>query len=175
MLLAGDELGRTQQGNNNTYCQDNELSWVDWQNADDALIGFTAELIHLRMHHATFRRRRYFQGKSLRGEDLKWLDPNGEEMTPEAWADPAARCVGAVFTAAGFDKLNHRGEPILDDDFLLILNAHYEPIEFRLPDASWSVLVDTSRKPDSVSPQRVEGDRYVAEGRSLALLTRTPA
>ncbi|HET8699002.1 MAG TPA: glycogen debranching protein GlgX, partial [Gammaproteobacteria bacterium] len=115
MLLAGDELGRTQRGNNNTYCQDNELSWVDWRNADDALIAFTAELISLRKQHRTFGRRRYFEGKSARGEDLKWLNPSGEEMTPENWADPFARCVGALFLAAGYDERDHRGKLIEDD------------------------------------------------------------
>src|SRR5262249_14843847 len=97
MLLARDELGRAQRGNNNTYGQDNDLSWVDWQNADDALIACAAELVALRMRHPMFRRRRYFQGKSLRGQDLKWLNPSGQEMTAESWADGHARCVGALF------------------------------------------------------------------------------
>ncbi|HEX5046722.1 MAG TPA: glycogen debranching protein GlgX [Gammaproteobacteria bacterium] len=175
MLLAGDELGRTQQGNNNTYCQDSELSWVDWQHADDELIAFTVELTRMRRRHPTFRRRRYFQGKSLRGEDLKWLNPNGEEMTPEAWADPFARCVGARFTPAGFDERDYRGDPVGDDDFLLIVNAHHEPIEFRLLEEGWRAVIDTGRGLLARGASEPQRERYSIEGRSLALLTRPAA
>jgi glycogen operon protein len=173
MLLAGDELGRTQQGNNNTYCQDNELSWVDWAAKDDALEKFTAELIGVRKRHPTFRRRRYFQGKNLRGQDLQWLNPDGVEMSPEHWADPFARCVGALFLAAGFEEQDARGEPITDDDFLLLLNAHYESIEFKLPTGHrWRAVVDTARGLDPAAPGEEQDDRYVINGRSLVLLTR---
>jgi glycogen operon protein len=172
MLLAGDELGRTQQGNNNTYCQDDELSWVDWEHADDELIAFTAQLIGLRQHHHTFRRRRYFQGKGLRGEDLKWLDPGGREMTPEDWLNPHARCVGALFMAAGLDERDQTGKRIVDDDFLLIVNAHYEPIEFQLPEHGWRAVVDTGGSARG-DPHR--DGRFVSDARSLALLTRASA
>jgi glycogen operon protein len=173
MLLGGDELGRTQSGNNNTYCQDNELSWLDWAAADDALVSFTAWLIGVRRQHPTFRRRRYFQGKSLRGQDLQWLNPDGVEMTPENWADPFARCIGALFLAAGFEEKDPRGEPITDDDFLLLMNAHYESIEFRLPEPLvWSALVDTARELAPGDTADEQGDRYVIRGRSLALLIR---
>jgi glycogen operon protein len=101
MLLFGDELGRTQQGNNNTYCQDNEISWLDWQKADDELVAFTAELVRLRKKHPTFRRRRYFQGKSLRGVDLQWLNPDGTEMTPENWSDASPRSPTSVEYPSG--------------------------------------------------------------------------
>jgi isoamylase len=173
MLLSGDELGRTQRGNNNGYCHDDELSWIDWANVDDELIAFTAQLVRLRKAHTTFRRRRYFQGKSLRGLDLQWLSPDGTEMTSDNWGDPFARCVGALFLASGFDEQDAHGEPITDDDFLLLLNAHYESIEFRLPDdRAWRAVVDTARKltPDDAADEQLE--RYVIAGRSLALLVR---
>jgi isoamylase len=171
MLLAGDELGRTQQGNNNTYCQDNELSWVDWSGVDEGLIAFTAELLRIRREHPTFRRRRYFQGKSLCGQDLRWLNPDGAEMQPENWNDPTARCVAAQFHSAGFEEQDARGEPITDGEFMLIANAHYESIEFRLPaDTRWRALVDTGRDLDPGSVADEQRDRYVIGGRSLALL-----
>jgi isoamylase len=173
MLLAGDELGRTQQGNNNTYCQDNELSWVDWAHADEGLIAFTAELLRVRREHPTFRRRRYFQGKSLRGQDLQWLNPDGVEMSPESWTDPVARCVGARFHASGFEEQGPRGEPITDADFLLLLNAYHESIEFRLPESTgWLALVDTGRDLDTRNAADEQSERYVIGGRSLALLIR---
>jgi isoamylase len=173
MLLGGDELGRTQRGNNNTYCQDDELSWLDWDAADDELIRFTAELVRVRREHPTFRRRRYFQGKSLRGQDLQWLNPDGAEMSPENWSDPFARCVGALFMAAGFEERDPRGVRITDDDFLLLLNAHHESIEFRLPSGvGWRALVDTARELTPADGADVQEERYVVGGRSLALLIR---
>jgi isoamylase len=173
MLLAGDELGRTQQGNNNTYCQDNELSWIDWEHADDGLISFAAEVLRVRREHPTFRRRRYFQGKSLRGQDLQWLTPDGVEMSPENWSDPFARCIGAQFHAEGFEEQGPRGEAITDDDFLLLLNAHYESIEFRLPqNTRWRTLIDTDRGLDTRGAADTQQERYLIGARSLALLIR---
>jgi len=173
MLLAGDELGRTQKGNNNTYCQDNELSWTDWANVDEGLIAFTAELLRVRREHPTFRRRRYFQGKSLRGQDLQWLNPDGLELSAENWSDPVARCVGARFHASGFEEVGPRGEPITDADFLLLLNAYHESIEFRLPDSTgWRALIDTGRDLDAHNASDEQSERYVIGGRSLALLIR---
>src|SRR5690606_30303694 len=171
MLLAGDEMGRTQQGNNNTYCQDNELSWLDWQAADDELVRFTADLIRLRKEHPAFRRRRYFQGSGLSGKDLLWLNPDGREMTEENWADPFARCMGALFLGSGLEETGDRGEPITDDDFLAILNAHYEPLQFRLPPPlTWHALVDTARGLDVSDIGGAQQEVYVIEGRSFALL-----
>jgi glycogen operon protein len=173
MLLAGDELGRTQKGNNNTYCQDNELSWIDWANVDEGLIAFTAELLRVRREHPTFRRRRYFQGKSLRGQDLQWLNPDGVELSAENWSDPVARCVGARFYAAGFEEVGPRGDPITDSDFLLLLNAYHESIEFRLPESTgWRALIDTGRDLDTRNASDEQSERYVIGGRSLALLIR---
>jgi isoamylase len=173
MLLGGDELGRTQQGNNNTYCQDGELSWVDWSAVDDELVQFVEHLVQLRRSHPTFRRRRYFQGRGLRVKDLLWLTPLGVEMTAENWNDPVAHCLGALFPGAGLNEKNGHGEPIVDDDFLLLMNAHYEPLEFALPPPHlWRAVVDTARQLDALEPPDRQQDRYLIDGRSLALLRR---
>jgi isoamylase len=175
MLLAGDEMGRTQQGNNNTYCQDNELSWLDWDAADKELISFTADVIQLRKRHPTFRRRRYFQGAGRSGPDIQWFTPTGEEMSEASWADPFARCIGALFTAAGLEERDERGRRITDDDFLMLLNAHYEPLEFMLPSGGgWQAVLDTARDLDVRKPDDQQQERYVIEGRSMALLRRSP-
>jgi glycogen operon protein len=173
MLLGGDELGRTQHGNNNTYCQDNELSWVDWTAADQELIAFVAQIVRLRKLHPTFRRRRYFQGRGLRVKDLLWLNPDGTELTADNWNDPFARCLGALFAAAGLDEMNGHGEPIKDDDFLLLTNAHYEPIRFMLPSPTrWQAIVDTGRGLDAFEHHDGQQEQYLIAGRSLALLCR---
>jgi glycogen operon protein len=173
MLLGGDELGRTQHGNNNTYCQDNELSWVNWTAADQELIAFVAQIVRLRKLHPTFRRRRYFQGHGLRVKDLLWLNPDGTEVTADNWNDPFARCLGALFAAAGLDEKNGHGEPIKDDDFLLLTNAHYEPILFTLPSPTrWQAVVDTGRGLDAFEHHDGQQEQYLIAGRSLALLCR---
>jgi isoamylase len=171
MLLAGDELGRTQGGNNNSYCQDNEISWVDWENTDDELLVFTTRLLRLRKQHATFRRRRYIQ--ETRGEkDLHWLTPQGLEMTETNWLDPLARCIGMFFSGEAFREMDHRGQRIEDDDFLLMLNAHYEPIAFDVPARrrGWKTVVDTARGPGDADALDTERGQYLLGGRSLALL-----
>jgi isoamylase len=174
MLLAGDEMGRTQRGNNNTYCQDNELSWVDWEARDDDLVTFTARLVHLRKKHPAFRRRRYVQIGSP-GQSLLWLTPDGNVMRDEDWGNPFARCLGLVICAEGFIDVDPHGRQIQDDEFLLLLNAHYEPIEFALPDRGgpWRAIVDTAR-PVSVreAAPEIAPQRYPLQGRSLALMRR---
>ncbi|HEU4619227.1 MAG TPA: glycogen debranching protein GlgX [Gammaproteobacteria bacterium] len=171
MLLAGDELGRTQRGNNNTYCQDNELSWLDWERQDDELIAFTAGLVRLRKEHPTFRRRRYIRA-SEQEKDLHWLTPLGIEMTEANWLDAHARCLGVLFSGEAFREIDRHGERIEDDDFLLMLNAHYEPIVFNVPEreGAWERLVDTARPARNACG--LDGDRaqYLLEGRSAVLL-----
>jgi glycogen operon protein len=175
MLLAGDEMSRTQHGNNNTYCQDSELSWIDWSAADQDLIRFAADIVQLRKRHPTFRRRRYFRGTSRGGPDLQWLTPVGVEMTEANWADPFARCVGALFTASGLEERDERGRRITDDDLLMLLNAHYEPLEFKLPEGGgWRAVLDTARDLEPDEAEDLQQDRYLIEGRSMALLTRKP-
>jgi isoamylase len=182
MLLGGDELGRTQGGNNNAYCQDNEISWVDWDLAPAArtLLEYTTRLIALRNTHPLFRRRTYFRGRTVRDravnvKDLMWLAPGGKEMTDEEWSQSFARCLGVFMSGRALAERDEHGHPVEDDDLLLLLNAHHEQIEFRLPGEPpciWNVLMDTHAA-DGL-PQRRSlpcGEAYPLEGRSVALLS----
>jgi isoamylase len=179
MLLAGDEIGRTQQGNNNAYCQDNELSWVDWRLEDEEagkLLRFAQRMIALRRAHPVFRRRDFFQGRPLRGREIKdivWLNPDGEEMTDEQWNEHHARSLGVYLAGEGLTETDARGRPLRDDNFLLLFNAHHEPVAFRLPvyAGRWRVLLDTAFQ-DGLAHDgaRDPGAEYSLQGRSLALL-----
>ena len=153
MIAHGDELSRTQQGNNNVYCQDNELSWVDWEAAreSDVLTEFTARLIRLRQEHPIFRRQRFFQGRPIKGsniDDIAWLRPDGEEMDDQDWENGYARSVAIFLNGHGIPDRDQLGERVVDDSFLLLINGHYEPVAFTLPDErhgrSWEVAVDTA-------------------------------
>jgi glycogen operon protein len=185
MLLHGDEFGRTQQGNNNAYCQDNEISWVDWslaeQNKD--LIEFTGALTAFRKQHPVLRRRRFFQGKPIRSgdelRDIAWFTPAGKEMTQENWGDDFGRCVVAFLNGEGIPDLDQRGMRVVDDSFLLAFNAHHEDIEVTLPEGygpQWTVVVDTAT---GVVTQPELGRDIPAGGtiqlvaRSLVVLQRT--
>jgi glycogen operon protein len=149
LLLGGDEIGRTQQGNNNAYCQDNELSWFDWAGADRELLEFTRQLIALRRTHPIFRRRRWFQGRPV-GEggvaDIGWFRPDGDPMSGEDWEKGFAKSL-AVYLNGRALGLNARGEQVVDDTFLLLFNAHHEPLDFVLPlpewGRRWAVVLDT--------------------------------
>jgi isoamylase len=144
MICHGDELGRTQNGNNNGYCQDNELTWIEWANADSELLEFTAAVSALRANHPVFRRRRFFDGKLVgrRGQDgladIAWFAPDGTEMTQEDWGAGFAKSVAVYLNGYGIPDRDARGQRVLDDSFLLCFNAHYEPIEFTLPPAEFS-------------------------------------
>ena len=127
MLVAGDELGRTQGGNNNAYCQDNETSWLDWEGADRELMQFVIRLVELRKRHPSFRRRTY-----PKPEDTSWLAPEGREMVEQDWKLPYARCFGMLMVGQRLAERDEHGKPMVDDDLLLLLNAHHEPIEFTL-------------------------------------------
>ena len=146
MLLAGDELGRTQRGNNNAYCQDNEISWVDWEAASDHqnLVEFTSALIALRRDHPVFRRRRFFSGH----RDISWLTPAGTQMTVADWRAGFARSLAVLLNGEAITEPGPRGEAITDRSFLLLFNAHDQPVSFTLPAAapaaSWQVVVDTA-------------------------------
>ena len=154
MLLHGDELGRTQGGNNNGYAQDNEITWIDWENVDASLIDFTSALARLRRDHPTFRRRRFFDGRPVRREeveripDIVWLRPDGTQMQPEDWDSGFGRSIGVFLNGNGIRERDRRGEPITDLHFLVLFNAGDEPVEFTLPDVefspNWDVLVDTA-------------------------------
>jgi glycogen operon protein len=136
MLLGGDELGRTQHGNNNAWCQDNEISWYDWSTADEELLAFTRRLIELRREHPVFRRASFLTGSSPRGSglpDVWWFRPDGRRMTQRDWQRPDARTLGVFLNGEEIRTRTERGEPIVDDSFLLLFNAYSEPVEFTLP------------------------------------------
>ncbi len=181
MLLHGDELGRTQHGNNNAYCQDNELTWVDWATADEDLLEFTRRLIRLRRAHPVFHRRRFFEGAGVRGSgltDIGWFRPDGHEMTDEDWQLIFAKSMGIFLNGLGIAGTDRRGQRIVDDDFFLAINAHHGPLEFQLPPAlpggTWLCEVDTSgalTEADPVAP----GSPIPVGARSTVVLRRPRA
>ncbi|MFJ4329212.1 glycogen debranching protein GlgX [Streptomyces tricolor] len=184
MLCHGDELGRTQRGNNNAYCQDNEISWVDWDLTDEqrSLADFTRHLIALRAAHPVLRRRRFFRGETPTHAkqplpDLMWLRPDAREMTKRDWQRGDAHSVGAFLNGDAIAERDPYGRRMTDDSFLLLVNGYWEPVDFRLPDASfgdrWTALVDTA-DPDGIPDEREHkaGTRLRVEARSLVLLSR---
>ena len=181
MICAGDEMGRTQCGNNNAYCQDNEISWVDWKlnPSQRALLAFTKSLIVLRQEHPVFRRRRFFQGRRIRGaevKDLSWHRPDGKEMTDEDWAQGYVRCLGVRLAGDAIEEKDSKGRPILDETFLILLNAHHEPRSFTLPahkrGVRWQPVLDTAVSPDNERLVTLVkgGFHYDLEARSLVVL-----
>ena len=180
MLLAGDAIGRTQRGNNNAYCQDNEISWLDWEAAssNSEFTALVQKVIALRKNHPVFRRRNFFQGRAIKGagvKDILWLRPDGQEMSDEEWNQANARTLGMFLSGSSVDETDERGQPVTDENFLLLMNAHYESVPFQLPAAAsemtWVVLIDTSSE-SSRSPglQYSSGTPYALQARSLALL-----
>ena len=171
MLLGGDELGRTQNGNNNAYCQDNELSWFDWENADAHLMAFTSRIIHFRREHPVFTRRRWFMGRPLRGADVSdigWFKPDGEMMSEEDWQSGFARSLGVFLNGRGIPTPDGRGEPIIDDSFYLLFNAHYESIPFKLPSGQWGdrwvKVIDTN---ETIPDLRERGEVHAGQELSV--------
>ena len=180
MLLAGDEFGRSQQGNNNAYCQDNAISWVDWtpSPAQASLLAFTQQLSALRAAHPVFRRRDFFQDRPLMGSqvrDIVWLQPDGSEMSQQAWQQGFARALAVFLSGESLKELDWRGQPVRDDSFLLMFNAAAEGVEFTLPasvvPAHGLRLVDTSDDADAL-PQTPFDSRalHILAGRSLVLV-----
>jgi glycogen operon protein len=153
MLSHGDELGRTQRGNNNGYCQDNELSWMDWDSVDVDMLAFTRAVSALRREHPIFRRRRFFEGRPVRRRgaealpDIEWFTPDGREMTEEDWDSGFGRSIGVYLNGQGIAERDGRGQRVVDDSFLLFFNAHDGPIDFQVPPApyapAWAVEIDT--------------------------------
>ncbi|MFI2041047.1 glycogen debranching protein GlgX [Streptomyces bottropensis] len=187
MICHGDESGRTQRGNNNAYCQDNEVSWVDWRPDPErrALLAFTRDLIALRAAHPVLRRRRFFRGDTPTRAgrplpDLVWLLPDATEMTDADWDRSDAHAVAVFLNGDAIAEPDPHGGPVVDDSFLLLFNSHWEPKDFRLPGAAygevWVSLVDTAAEPDGV-PDEYEhkaGTEITVEARSLVLLSRPP-
>jgi glycogen operon protein len=183
MILGGDELGHGQNGNNNTYCQDNELTWLDW-NLDDRkkqFLEFTKKLVFIRMTQPVFQRRKFFIGRAIRGsnvKDISFLTPVGDEMSDGDWNAGFVKCLGVRLAGDLINDENERGEPIVGETLLLLLNGHWEPIPFKLPQTLrghlWERLADTAL-PDGES-QSYEGEsQYPLQERSfVVLVTRRP-
>jgi glycogen operon protein len=180
MLVAGDEIGRTQRGNNNAWCQDNEISWVDW-NLDERgreLLEFTRRLIQLFHTHPVLRRRNFFQGRQIRGaesKDISWFRPDGQEMNEADWRNEQARSLAVRLAGDAIDEIDERGNRVADDTLLLLLNAHHRAVSFVLPahrpGVVWEQLLDTRESFGRRKTRRTVrgGVSYRLEARSLAL------
>ncbi|MEM5788430.1 MAG: glycogen debranching protein GlgX [Syntrophobacteraceae bacterium] len=186
MILAGDETGQTRGGNNNTYCQDNEISWQNWEldRGQQRLLEFTRLVISLRREHPVFRRQSFFRGRSMRDPnlpDVSWFRPDGSEMTDEDWNNPFTKCIGMVLAGDAIDELDDRGNQVVDDTMLVLMNAHWEPMAFIMPqfrfegqwelfEGHWELVLDTRsetgrRKWGPVKPEA----EYRLESRSVAV------
>jgi glycogen operon protein len=184
MIVAGDERGRSQGGNNNAYCQDNEISWIDWGDRPENtfLAEFVAYLSELRREHPVFRRRRFFIGRPLRGsgglDDLVWLQPDGQQMTDEDWDAGFTKTLGVFLNGQGIPDPDPRGQRVTDDSFILFFNAHFGAVDFTIPSQeygeSWTVTVDTHAPLMPAAEERsFKPDETVAvEARSVIVLRR---
>jgi glycogen operon protein len=182
MLLSGDEVANSQGGNNNVYCQDSEIAWLNWPGIaaeEEALLAFTRRLIRLRRRHVVFHRNRFFGSAVIPGTEIKdvvWLRPDGQEMTRPDWEDPKSKALGIRLSGeAGLLHLTERGEQEPDDTFLLLVNASERDVRFRVPDEGeqkWRTVIDTAREEGFVRARRKEaGARATVKARSLQLLT----
>ena len=180
MLYQGDDIGHTQLGNNNAYCQDSSISWVNWdlQPQDRDLLAFVQRLINLRKRHPIFRRRHFFQGRPIKGANIKdvlWLNPAGHEMSEDEWRDSSVRCLGMFLSGQGLDETDERGRRLSDENFLVLLNADHEDVEFVLPayrpGARWTAWMDTSRE-GGLRPADTydSGASYPLQARSMVVL-----
>ena len=180
MITAGDEVGRTQNGNNNAYCQDNEINWHDWYWGDErwALLNFTKKMIRMRQDHPIFRRRDFFHGVLVGDSgrrDVSWLAPDGHEMAVEEWEKEFARCLGMRLNGEGLPETDIRGRELHDDSFLVLFNAHHDAIDFALPQLpdgwGWRTDIDTSFVDGTPSGEvSTPQGTYPLQGRSLAIL-----
>ena len=180
MLLGGDEMGRTQGGNNNAYCQDNEISWFDWEHVDQDLLEFTSRLIAFRQSHPVFRRRRWFLGRAIHGEgvrDIGWFRPDGELMSHEDWLHGFAKSLGVFLNGDAIPSRNAEGEEVKDDSFYVLFNAHHEPLPFRLPDRPgwgdrWREVLDTDEPLPEEGGIFEAGSEVTVQGRAVVVLKR---
>jgi isoamylase len=182
MLLGGDELGRTQRGNNNAYCQDNEISWFDWEHADQALLEFTEALIAFRSVHPIFRRRLWFQDRPIwhsAEREIAWFKPDGWEMDDQDWQAGFAKSLGVFLNGDAIPSMDARGERVIDDSFYLLFNGHHERLDFTLPPAEWgqswveAVNTASGRVDDQASEPAYQAGAVVEmAGRSLIVLKR---
>jgi glycogen operon protein len=184
MLSHGDELGRSQNGNNNGYCQDNALTWVDWAEVDCELLEFTRSVSALRAAHPVFRRRRFFNGLPVRRRgaqnqpDISWFTPDGSEMSEEDWDSGFGKSVAVYLNGHGIPDLDARGHRVTDDSFLLCFNAHHEPIDFTLPPEefgpAWTPVIDTAAAADGAEPITA-GAAVRVEARAMVVLQAAPS
>ena len=174
LLLGGDEMGRTQNGNNNAYCQDNEITWFDWETADEDLLDFTRRLIAFRRAHPVFRRHRFLKGAEA--AELQWFTPAGTPMDWDDWTDPSALSIGIYLDGSDAPDRAEDGTLLVDDDFLVLVNAWWEPLAFTLPDtrpdAVWRLEIDTYDPGSAAGAgDRAAGDSITVGPRSVAVLT----
>ena len=177
LLSGGDEIGRTQRGNNNAYCQDNSISWYDWEHVDEGLLDFCRKLIRFRREHPAFRRRRWFHGRSIHGSgvrDIAWFTLEGVQMDEQDWGQGFAKSLGIFVNGQTIPNPYPRGEPVVDDNFYLIVNAHHEPLTFTLPEADWGEpwleVLDTGKGWVEEGTAIPAGGRVAVAPRSLVLL-----
>jgi glycogen operon protein len=180
MLYGGDAIGHTQMGNNNAYCQDNPISWLNWnlQPQDRDLLAFVQRMINLRKRHPVFRRRRFFQGRPIKGANIKdvlWLNPIGNEISEDEWHDGSLHCLGMFLSGQGLDETDERGRKLGDENFLVLLNAYHEDVQFTLPSfrpgTRWTAWMDTSREAGLRSVDTYDsGAPYPLQSRSLVVL-----
>jgi isoamylase len=182
MLLAGDELGQTQRGNNNAYCQDSEISWINWDlnTAQREFLEFVARLVALRRGHPVFSRRRFLQGRATAAgvKEVAWLRPDGEEMTETDWDQGFNRCLGVYLAGTVIERVDRRGRPVKDNNFLVLFNAHHEAIPFTLPafhaGGAWRAILDTAADERPFEQKHFDaGTQYPLQGRSLVQLIAT--
>ena len=174
MLLGGDEMGRTQQGNNNAYCQDNQITWQDWSAADTDLLGFTRQLVAFRQAHPVFRRQRFLAGAAATSE-IDWFTPVGTAMTGTDWSDPNALAIAIYLDGSDEPDRGADGSPLLDDDFLVLVNAWWQPLDFTIPatreGTTWQSAIDTYDPTRPAAEASVQaGGRLTVDPRSIVVL-----
>ena len=177
MIRAGDEGGHTQNGNNNAYCQDNEISWINWEKADQGLVEFTSRLIHFRRRHPVFSRKHWFQGRPVRSKgltDIAWFLPEGTEMTEDHWKNDFAKSLAIFLYGGGLNTMDEQNNPVVDDSFYLIFNAHSEPLNYKLPEAkfgrSWKKTGETGNTDPHDKAEYGAGESLTVEGHTVILL-----
>jgi glycogen operon protein len=182
MIFGGDELSHTKNGNNNTYCQDNHLTWPSWDldPTKQSFLNFVRRCSQIWREQPALQRRKFFLGRAIRGSDVKdisWFGPDGKEMNDEAWQNDHVRCIGMRIAGDLLNETDERGVPIVGDTLLLLLNAHWEEIQFTLPSTSdsqlWETLVDT-KDPETELRSFEGGAKFPLFGRSVALLRTSP-
>jgi isoamylase len=183
MICGGDERGRTQYGNNNAFCQDNEISWYDWRPSErkQLLIDFTSHLVHLRRKHNNFRRRKFFQGAAIHHSevrDIAWYEASGAELDQGAWNAPWGRSLGFMLNGRTLNTKDPHGNPVMDDSFLILINAYHEGVEFKLPpcpcDGYWECMMNTDDLHEEFQRRKAD-DTVIIAGRSMMLLTECGA